>query len=99
VNFVATVDTVCVDKLASQSVKIEYPFRFYEKICPKLSNNETILSISADLSSDAQFFVATGVLSMLYAGFAIVVYAFLDELYRTKEEIPLAVSYYKYFGF
>jgi hypothetical protein len=88
---VANIDTTCQETVHSRGIEIDYPFRFYEKVCPKGQSNET-LSISADLSSDAQFFVATGVLSMLYALFAIVVYAFLDELYRTKDEIPLAVS-------
>lgn len=29
---------------------------------------------------------------MLYSAFIIFVYAFLDELYKSKNEIPLAVS-------
>lgn len=37
-----------------------------------------------------QFYVATGVLSLLYCVFIIAVYAFIDELYKSKSEIPLA---------
>lgn len=70
---------------------IDYPFKFYEQVCRRASNNES-LAITADVSTDAQFFVATGVLSMLYGFFIIFVYAFLDELYKSKNEIPLAVS-------
>lgn len=46
--------------------------------------------MSADVSSDAQFFVATGVLSFLYCLFIIIVYAFIDDFYKSKSEIPLA---------
>ena len=34
--------------------------------------------------------MATGVLSLLYCVFIIAVYAFLDEIYKSKTEIPLA---------
>lgn len=47
-------------------------------------------AVTADVSSDARFFVATGVLSMLYSIFIIFVYAYLDELYKSKTEIPMA---------
>lgn len=46
--------------------------------------------MTADVSSDAQFFVATGVLSFLYCLFIIAVYAFIDEIYKSKSELPLA---------
>lgn len=49
-----------------------------------------MFEMSADVSSDAQFFVATGVLSFLYCLFIIVVYAFIDDFYKSKSEIPLA---------
>lgn len=72
---------------------IEYPFKFGEPVCKK---NETAgisaLDISADVSSDARFFVATGVLSCLYCIFISAVYACVDEIYTSKPEVPLAVS-------
>lgn len=43
-----------------------------------------------DVASDAQFFVATGVLSLMYCIFIIAVYAFVDDFYKSKTEIPLA---------
>lgn len=50
--------------------------------------------VSVDSSSGAQFFVATAVLSLLYALFIIFVYAYLDEMYKSKPEFPMAVSFY-----
>lgn len=75
-----------------RSYKFEYPFRFGEKVCPKLAPSTDQLYITADVSSDAQFFVATAVLSILYCIFIIAVYTMIDEIYQTKQEVPLAVS-------
>lgn len=72
---------------AQQVIHLDYPFRFDHTACTK---NSTRVPMSADVSSDAQFFVATGVLSMLYCVFIIAVYAYLDDLYRSKPELPLA---------
>lgn len=66
---------------------IDYPFRVGEHIC-----NKSTVTLSADVSSDAQFFVATAVLSILYCLFISAVYACVDEMYTSKPEIPLAVS-------
>lgn len=74
----------------------DYPFRFGEYVCSKNSSTQNTAErqfISADVSSDAQFFVATAVLSILYCIFIAAVYAVMDELYTSKPEIPLAVSY------
>lgn len=67
---------------------IEYPFRFEHQAC-QLPDNTTV-PLTADVSSDARFFVATGVLSMMYCVFIIGVYAFIDDFYRDKDELPLA---------
>lgn len=67
---------------------IEYPFRFEHQAC-YLADNTTV-PMAADVSTDAQFFVATGVLSMMYCIFIIGVYAFIDDFYRDKPELPLA---------
>uniref|UniRef100_A0A0K8TRD2 Putative conserved plasma membrane protein n=1 Tax=Tabanus bromius TaxID=304241 RepID=A0A0K8TRD2_TABBR len=61
-----------------------YPFSFVGS-CK--NNTQTI---PLDVSSDAQFFVATGVLSLMYCIFIIAVYALLDDFYRSKSEVPLA---------
>lgn len=90
-NFSIDYTIDCQDYVKAKVFTIDYPFRFYETICRRASNNES-LAITADVSTDSQFFVATGVLSMLYGFFIIFVYAFLDELYKSKNEIPLAVS-------
>lgn len=45
-----------------------------------------------DYSSDAEFFVAAGVLAMLYAAASIVYYVFCDNTYQTTKTIPLIVS-------
>uniref|UniRef100_A0A336MJD9 CSON002580 protein n=2 Tax=Culicoides sonorensis TaxID=179676 RepID=A0A336MJD9_CULSO len=88
-NFSVDYQTDCSDLPKPTTWNIDYPFKFYENVCQRASNNES-LAITADVSTDAQFFVATGVLAMLYGGFIIFVYAFLDELYKSKNEIPLA---------
>lgn len=71
-------------------ITFEYPFKFGEEVCKV--GNQTGAIISADVSSDARFFVATGVLSILYCIFISVVYACIDEIYMSKPEVPLAVS-------
>lgn len=55
------------------------------------ANNKTDFYVQLDSSSGAQFFVATAVLSLLYALFIIFVYAYLDEMYKSKPEFPMAV--------
>lgn len=76
---------------ASKEHIIEYPFRFLKGLCEEKINNQTV-NIAADVSTDAQFYVATGVLSMLYCIFIVVVYLLADDFYKTKSEVPLAVS-------
>lgn len=73
---------------ARATTSVDYPFRFGKQVCP-MANNKTYL-MTADVSSDAQFFVATGVLSFMYCIFIIAVYAFIDDFYKSKSEIPLA---------
>lgn len=74
-----------------RAYNFDYPFRFGENVCNKSSDGKP-LGVSADVSSDAQFFVATSVLSVLYCVFIAAVYAFIDEIYTSKPEVPLAVS-------
>ncbi|CAD7094027.1 unnamed protein product [Hermetia illucens] len=93
-NFIATVKVSCPPSPAVE-YSFEYPFSIEQGICSvntstKLQNSSKTYPISANLSSDSQFFVATGVLSLMYCVFIIAVYAILDELYRSKNEIPLA---------
>lgn len=70
---------------------IEYPFKFGQRVCVDPTSDKSAI-LSADVSSDARFFVATCVLSILYALFISAVYAGIDEIYTSKPEVPLAVS-------
>lgn len=71
----------------SSDIEFEYPFKFAKKYC----NNTQLLPL--DVSSDAQFFAATGVLSILYAITIILVYVYFDDIYKRKPEFPMAVSF------
>lgn len=44
-----------------------------------------------DYSSDAEFFVAAGVLAMLYSLASAAFYCFFDSLYQTNKSFPLVV--------
>lgn len=72
------------------SAVIDYPFSYSEQVCKSGSAGEQPVYISGDMSSDSQFFVATGVLSMLYCLFIIAVYGFVDQMYKDKPEFPMA---------
>lgn len=90
-DFSITLDMDCNDKSFQRRYEIEYPFEFNERICLRKSDNQTMF-VSVDSSSGAQFFVVTAVLSLLYALFIVFVYAYLDEMYKSKPEFPMAVS-------
>lgn len=92
-DFSITFDMDCNDKTFQRRYEIEYPFEFGETICRRKLDNQTLF-LSVDSSSGAQFFVITAVLSLLYAAFIIFVYAYLDEMYKSKPEFPMAVSWY-----
>jgi hypothetical protein len=54
-------------------------------------NGTESLHLIGDVSSDAQFFVATGVLSFLYCIGITVVYIMFDAVYQNNGLLPLAV--------
>lgn len=87
-DFEVTLRLHCTDfkVQAPEEYTFEYPFKFAQKYC----NNTQLLPL--DVSSDAQFFVATGVLSMLYAITITLVYMYFDDIYKRKPEFPMAVS-------
>ncbi|CAO1385244.1 unnamed protein product [Diamesa serratosioi] len=87
-DFKATLTMNCLEPAYKKSYDIEYPFEFAEKICRRKDNSSLLLSF--DPSSDAQFFVITAVLATLYALFMIIVYLYLDDMYKTKPEFPMA---------
>lgn len=88
-NFEVTVSVKCGDKV-NTTTTIDYPFQFSHQICSSHKAGGEPVYISGDMSSDSQFFVATGVLSMLYCLFIIAVYGFIDNMYREKQEFPMA---------
>lgn len=55
-------------------------------------NCSTEVKINGAFSSDAKFFVATGVLAMLYTIFIIILYIKFDNLYKNNNQVPLVVS-------
>lgn len=79
-NFTSEINGTCGG--STKSLTIEYPFKF---------NTEPLCKSDIwSFASDAQFFVATGVLSLMYCLFIIAVYLFIDDFYKSKSEIPLA---------
>lgn len=91
-DFSVSLNMDCQDLNFRKRYDIDYPFEFAEHVCRRKSDNQTLF-LSVDSSSGAQFFVVTAVLSLLYALFIIFVYAYLDEMYKSKPEFPMAVSY------
>lgn len=83
---------VTIHGTTAKQFTFDYPFKFGEKVCTDPGNSNRSAVLSADVSSDARFFVATSVLSILYSLFISAVYAAIDEIYTSKPEVPLAVS-------
>lgn len=76
----------------------DYPFNLnliQQKLINTASENITCdirVTINGDFSSDARFFVATGVLAMLYTIFIVILYVKFDTLYKNNNQVPLIVS-------
>ncbi|KZS16401.1 Uncharacterized protein APZ42_018039 [Daphnia magna] len=69
---------------------IEYPFRFDHIIVEeKACGNNYVFSYFGDYSSDAEFFVAAGVLAMLYSLASLVFYCLCGSSYQNNKTIPL----------
>lgn len=58
---------------------------------PCNTSTETLF-LGGSYASSAEFFVAIGVLTFLYCLAALLIYIFLDKLYRSRDSVPLAVS-------
>lgn len=77
----------CGDSIVS--VSIHYPFNSDQvKQVKQVCSEDQEFTVSADVSSDCRFFVAIGVLAMLYSIMALVVYLFYSELYESKKLYP-----------
>jgi hypothetical protein len=61
-----------------------------EKAC----GNSYTFSYFGDYSSDAEFFVAAGVLAMLYSLASLGFYCFFGGNYQTNKTFPLVVNFY-----
>ena len=79
----------CADE-TSVKKDFQYPFQLrYSTVNVSMCTT----SIMGDYSSDAKYFVATGVLSMLYSLAISVVYIKFDETYKGNNQLPMIVSY------
>lgn len=78
-------------------IDISYPFILIDTAKLNVGNASCTATVGNDFASDARFFVATGVLSMLFSLGIIFLYAKMDEAYKTNKKLPLYVSsLYKY---
>lgn len=76
----------------SFTFSFDYPFKLLLTKQLNSTVNTTCkptVMINGDFSSDAQFFVTTGVLAMLYTIAIIIVYIKLDNFYKTNSQAPL----------
>jgi len=72
------------------SASWSYPYSLQDtQILTKLSNTSVYLSASNDVKPSAEFFVFTGVTSMLLSLGFLVLYIFMDRLYRNDERFPI----------
>ncbi|KAL7031581.1 hypothetical protein ACKWTF_007065 [Chironomus riparius] len=93
-GFTLTLGMDCQERIYQRTYEIEYPFEFGEHICRRKidfskTDNSTAF-VSVDASAGATFFAITAVLALLYAIFIIFVYTYLDEMYKSKPEFPMA---------
>jgi hypothetical protein len=93
-DFQLTLVMDCQEKLFERTYQIEYPFEFNQYICRRridaMKTDNSTFFLAADASTGAQIFAITAVLSLLYALFIIFVYTYLEDLYKSKPELPMA---------
>ncbi|GJQ67036.1 hypothetical protein Trydic_g21943 [Trypoxylus dichotomus] len=90
VSFATTVDftghmTVGCQSFETRAHSYNYPF----DINFNIHFNNCTVNLNVNFSSDAKFYVCTGVLAMLYSIAIIIVYIKFDNLYRKNENVPL----------
>ncbi|XP_066997390.1 synaptophysin isoform X2 [Anabrus simplex] len=80
----------CKNMTETVVLDFDYPFKLdyvIEDLPPRCSAHP--LRLYGNFSSDAQFFVATGVLSLLYCVAIVLVYVMLDAMYQSNGLLPL----------
>ncbi|GLV40694.1 hypothetical protein CBL_13805 [Carabus blaptoides fortunei] len=89
-NYTGFVEYFCNGDL-KQTYPYYYPFRLSDHIVFQncTGGKSEQVNVIGSFSSDAQFFVATGVLSMLYALAISVIYAKFDDKYKSNAQWPL----------
>lgn len=93
-DFTITASVTCGENDGAYFL-VQYPFEIDQKLCSKPRNPDypDSVNLKMDSSLGAQIFVITSGLAFLYAAFIIVVYMYLDEVYKSKPEFPMAVSF------
>ncbi|VEN58962.1 unnamed protein product [Callosobruchus maculatus] len=69
--------------------ELSYPFDFFFEKTFRLPSANCTIDVTGNFSSDAKFFVATGVLAMLYSVAIVLVYIKFDEAYKRNPKIPM----------
>jgi len=71
--------------------EISYPYRpSHETDTVEACGKTVTVNYFGDFASDSQFFVAAGVLVMLYAAVSFAYYVFRDDTYLSNKSVPLA---------
>lgn len=88
-NFSGFIDFMCRTPFR---YNFDYPFSLLlnkELNLVEKADCHARITLSANFESDVKFFVATGVIAMLYCLAICVVYTKFDELYKNNNQIPL----------
>lgn len=88
VDFIGTIIAECKSERVTEAHSYGYPFDIHYT---QAFENNCSVTLDVNFSSDAKFYVCTGVLAMLYSIAIIVVYLKFEDLYRKNENVPLIV--------
>ncbi|KAF8792134.1 Synaptophysin-like protein 2 like protein [Argiope bruennichi] len=96
---VATMEIRCKDYEKEVQYKFGYPFKLgkTELRVPERCGNTSDIAFKTytfpfDFSSNAEFFVASGVLTLMYTPGIIFIYVFMHHLYTTNPMTPVVDS-------
>ncbi|CAG0886762.1 unnamed protein product [Darwinula stevensoni] len=86
-----SIKVTCPTNSSDVSLHVNYPFSLaHEQQSVSVCGAPKMAKFHVNVASDARFFVATGVLSMLWAMAALFIYLFMDDLYQNDKKTPLA---------